>query len=214
MFDPASLGYGGISDTTLVRAASILQEKSKKIGIFNDSVVKGIMNPRLKERESEKEYLSHTLAFKEAVEISEIVLGLNSVYDTIEHFPEPVGFLPFIESKVSEIADEAKDFLIMDTLLCDIIGEILSKIGHILVDLEPEIKLYVSRDMEIDDWKEFVFSVGIREGNFSKIIKLWDEIEEVAEKVIDGMKAKCWGMSHIETIDKMLSLEVRRLKNV
>ena len=46
MFDPARLGYGEISDTTIVRQASILQEKSKKIGIFNDSVVKGIMNHR------------------------------------------------------------------------------------------------------------------------------------------------------------------------
>lgn len=207
MSDVGCLGYEGIPDPTVARDETLLRENSEKIGGFNDSVVEGIMNPRLKERES--------LAFllKEAAEISGIVLGLNRVYDTFKYFPEPLGILPSIESKVREITDEAKQFLITDNLLCDIIGEILDKI-HILLNLEYEIKLYVSRDMEIEDWKEFVFSIGIKEEDFSKIIKLWDEIEEEAEKVIDEMKEKSWGMSHIETIDKMLSIEVRSLENV
>ena len=207
MSDVDRLGYEGIPGPTVARDETLLRENSEKIGGFNDSVVEGIMNPRLKERES--------LAFllKEAAEISGIVLGLNRVYDTFKYFPEPLGILPSIESKVREITDEAKQFLITDNLLCDIIGEILDKI-HILLNLEYEIKLYVSRDMEIEDWKEFVFSIGIKEEDFSKIIKLWDEIEEEAEKVIDEMKEKSWGMSHIETIDKMLSIEVRSLENV
>jgi len=206
MSDVNRLGYEGILGSTVERDETLLRENSEKIEGFNDSVVKGIMNPRLKGRES--------LTLKEATEISGIVSGLNRVYDAFKYSPEPLGILPSIESKVSEIADEAKDFLIRDNLLCDIIEEILGKIGHILVNLEPEIKLYVSRDREIDGWEEFVFSIGIKEEDISKIIKLWDKIEEEAEKVIDGMKAKCWGMSHIETIDKMLSIEVRRLENV
>ncbi|MGB2842254.1 MAG: hypothetical protein WBC40_07245 [Halobacteriota archaeon] len=207
MSDVGRLGYEGILDTTVARDETLLRENSEKIGRFNDSVVKGIINPRLKESES--------LAFllKEAAEISGIVMGLNRVYDTFKYFPEPLGILPSIESKVREITDEAKQFLITDNLLCDIIGEILDKI-HILLNLEYEIKLYVSRDMEIEDWKEFVFSIGIKEEDFSKIIKLWDEIEEEAENVIEEMKKKSWTMSHIETIDKMLSIEVRSLENV
>lgn len=207
MSDVGRLGYEGIPDTTVARDETLLRENSEKIGGFNDSVVKGIINPRLKESES--------LAFllKEAAEISGIVMGLNRVYDTFKYFPEPLGILPSIESKVREITDEAKQFLITDNLLCDIIGEILDKI-HILLNLEYEIKLYVSRDMEIEDWKEFVFSIGIKEEDFSKIIKLWDEIEEEAENVIEEMKKKSWTMSHIETIDKMLSIEVRSLENV
>lgn len=207
MSDVGRLGYEGIPDTTVARDETLLRENSEKIGRFNDSVVKGIINPRLKESES--------LAFllKEAAEISGIVMGLNRVYDTFKYFPEPLGILPSIESKVREITDEAKQFLITDNLLCDIIGEILDKI-HILLNLEYEIKLYVSRDMEIEDWKEFVFSIGIKEEDFSKIIKLWDEIEEEAENVIEEMKKKSWTMSHIETIDKMLSIEVRSLENV
>jgi hypothetical protein len=207
MSDVDRFGYGGFLDPTVARDETLLRENSEKLGGFTDSVVKGIMNPRLEERKS--------LAFlvTEAAEISGIVMGLNHVYDTFKHFPEPLGILPSIESKVREITDEAKQFLITDNLLCDIIDEILVKIEDILVNLEPEIKLYVSRDMEIEDWKEFVFSIEIKEGDFSKIIKLWDEIEEVAENVIDEMKTKSWGMSHIETIDKMLSIEVRSLEN-
>lgn len=204
MFDPDRFEYEDLRDPTVERDETILRENSKKIGGFNDSVVEGIMNPRLKGRES--------LTLKEAAEISGIVLGLNRVYDTFKYFPEPFGILPSIESKVREITDEAKQFLITDNLLCDIIGEILDK--PILVNLEHEIKLYVSRDMEIEDWKEFVFSIEIKEEDFSKIIKLWDEIEEEAEKVIDEMKIKSWGISHIETIDKMLSIEVKNSENV
>ncbi len=206
MSDVGRLGYGGFPDPTVARDETLLRENSEKIGGFNDAVVKGIMNPRLKERDS--------LAFlvKEAAEISGIVVGLNRVYDTFKYFPEPLGILPSIESKVREITDEAKDFLIMDNLLCDIIGEILDK--PILLNLEYEIKLYVSRDREIEGWEEFVFSIGIKEEDFSKIIKLWDEIEEEAENVIEEMKKKSWTMSHIEMIDKMLSIEVRSLENV
>lgn len=208
MSDVGRLGYEGILSTTVARDETLLRENSEKLEGFNDSVVNGIINPRVKERE--------TLAFllKEAAEISGIVMGLNRVYDTFKYFPEPLGILPSIESKVRGITDEAKQFLITDNLLCDIIDEILVKIEDILVDREHEIRLYVSRDMEIENWEEFVFSIEIEEEDFRKIIQLWDEIEEEVEKVIDEMKVKSWGLMHIEKINEILSIEVRRLENV
>jgi len=208
MSDVGRLGYEGILSTTVARDETLLRENSEKLEGFNDSVVNGIINPRVKERE--------TLAFllKEAAEISGIVMGLNRVYDTFKYFPEPLGILPSIESKVRGITDEAKQFLITDNLLCDIIDEILVKIEDILVDREHEIRLYVSKDMEIENWEEFVFSIEIEEEDFRKIIQLWDEIEEEAEKVIDEMKVKSWGLMHIEKINEILSIEVRRLENV
>jgi trehalose 6-phosphate synthase/phosphatase len=57
-----------------------------------------IVNPNNEEEIAE--------ALKEAVEISGMVSGLNIVYDTLKHFPEPLGLLSFIELKVSEITDE------------------------------------------------------------------------------------------------------------
>lgn len=210
------LGYEALLDNTVRRDEAILQEKNENANAINEGLSEGIIKSRLKERCPGAEILSFPFASEEVEEIIRTVSYLKNAFNSVKNPFDPSVIFPFqaIELKVSEITEEAKNFLIADNLASDIIGEILDKIGDILVDRRHIIKLYVSRDKEIEDWKELVFSVEIEEEDFGKIIKLWDEVEEEAEKVIDAMKAKAWAVMHIEKIKKILSIEVRRLKNV
>lgn len=206
-------------DSTTGKDEILLKEKNENIKIINEALADGIINPRLQERhlEAEIENFSFYFASEDVEEITKLALCLGDVSNTVEYNYGLLGISPFldIESKFDEISEEAKGFLIMDNVMRDTIGIILDKVSDILSDRRYKIELYLSRDMEIEDWEELVFSIKVAEKDFKKIIELWDKIEVEAQEIINMMEMeRVWEIPHIEKIDEMLSIEMGGLEDV
>lgn len=118
-----------------------------------------------------------------------------------------------IESKTNGITEEAGTFLEKHEALVELIDNIIDGVKNILSNIgqKYKIKIYLSKDMEVENWEEIVLAIGIEEENFSKIIKLWDKIEEKAESIIDEFKRD---KNEKASDVKKLSIEVDRLENV
>lgn len=119
-----------------------------------------------------------------------------------------------IEYKIDELTKEAKAFLEKHEALVELIDNIINDVKDILCSIgkKYKIKIYLSKDMEVENWEEIVLIIGIEEKDFSKIIQLWDKIEEKVEDIIYRFERD--GSKKIFDIKKRLCIEVDRLENV
>jgi len=119
--------------------------------------------------------------------------------------------------KLDEVTDRAKHFLLKDKLLMKIVEKMTNKVKAFLTGLgrRYRITIYTSRDMEVPDWEEVVFSIKVDERDFDTIIALWDKIEDEIETVIGEMKQnRRQEASYIDKIYQDLAIEVDRIINV
>lgn len=205
-------------DSTIGKDETLLYKKNENIKIINKAVADEIINSRLIEKHPEAK-IEYSLSFslEEIDEITNLAMKMGTISNTIEYNYGLLSISTFleIEPKFYEITDEAKEFLITDSVLAEVIYRILDKVDDILTGRRYKIELYVSRDMEMEGWKEFIFSIRIDEKDFKKIVELWDEVEAEAEKIINNMEMeRIWEIPHIERVNEILSIEMGRLENV
>lgn len=205
-------------DSTIGKDETLLYKKNENIKIINKAVADEIINSRLIEKHPEAK-IEYSLSFslEEVDEITNLAMKMGTISNTIEYNYGLLSISTFleIEPKFYEITDEAKEFLITDSVLAEVIYRILDKVDDILTGRRYKIELYVSRDMEMEGWKEFIFSIRIDEKDFKKIVELWDEVEAEAEKIINNMEMeRIWEIPHIERVNEILSIEMGRLENV
>lgn len=206
------------TDSTIGKDETLLYKKNENIKIINKAVADEIINSRLIEKHPEAK-IEYSLSFslEEVDEITNLAMKMGNVSNTIEYNYGLLSISTFleIEPKFYEITDEAKEFLITDSVLTEVIYRILDKVDDILTGRRYKIELYVSRDMEMQGWKEFIFSIKTDERDFKKIVELWDEVEAETEKIINNMEMeRIWEIPHIEKVNEILSIEMGRLENV
>lgn len=124
-----------------------------------------------------------------------------------------------IESNIDKISEEAKTVILKNKISIEVINEIIENIHKLLLKYEKASKIEISieKDKEIPTWEELVISISIKEQDFNNIIKIWDEIENMVEEIIDIKSKKYKNKTEliaIKELDDKLTIEVKELKDV
>ena len=110
-------------------------------------------------------------------------------------------------------------FISKNKISIEIINEIVEETHELLIKYGKDfrIELYIEKDKEIATWEELVISILVKEKDFNNIIKIWDEIGNIVEEIVDSKLKKYKSETEIEMIkefDDKLTIEVKELENV
>ncbi|MCD6093286.1 MAG: hypothetical protein J7J51_00605 [Candidatus Omnitrophica bacterium] len=165
------------------------------------------------------EFLEVAPKIKKAFDLLKIweIFGMPSIL--LSKYEFQIADVVLIESKVHKISEDAELFISKNKISIEIINEIVEETHELLIKYGKDfrIELYIEKDKEIATWEELVISILVKEKDFNNIIKIWDEIGNIVEEIVDSKLKKYKSETEIEMIkefDDKLTIEVKELENV
>lgn len=70
------------------------------------------------------------------------------------------------------------------------------------------------RCQELFDFEKLVLAIEVAEGDYDKILELWDELEEIVVVIVSSMKGPGYDAQRIDTISDTLLIRTKRMENV
>ena len=144
-----------------------------------------------------------------------IQIDRDNVFETIlKRLSEHEGTL-YLKT-LSELTADAEDYLAKNSVLSDIMIDLVTKIREKIQATYRLFKcnIYFDFDKEISNWDELILAISIQEPRFERRLKMYDELSEVVESTIGDWKARKTKTSQItliEELDEKLTIEIKRL---
>ncbi len=165
------------------------------------------------------EFLEVAPKIKKAFDLLKMweIFGMPNIL--LSKYESQIVDVALIESKVYKISEDAELLISKNKISIEVINEVVEEISELLIKYGKDfrIELYIQRDKEITTWEELVISILVKEKDFNNIIKIWDEIGNIVEEIVDSKLKKYKSETEIKMIkefDDKLTIEVKELEDV
>jgi len=191
-----------------------LQGRNEALGAVSMAIMEWNYN-KLRQRDIKIENTSIAFPPNFIGEMAKNYSDLKEVFSAITTSFLRLEILPLrnIELK-ADITEKALEFLKADILRCAMVADIVEEVGDFLSGRHHKMELYTDSDLELFDFERLILSIEVAEGDYDKILELWDEIEEIIEGIVNSMKELGYDASRIDAISETLLIRTKRMENV